>query len=153
MSTGRRKEPRQGRATKEQPEPQLLSAALPGSRPGEWDDLQGLRETVLLWFPVELAAVFRWVMKKAAAYVLEKCRFGETPADAGATSQLRAAMLDLRFTARFLAYTAREVLEVTASSRSEETLGRLADELAVEVEKIADRVEARLARTRPGRRR
>jgi hypothetical protein len=112
-----------------------------------------MRETVLLWFPAELAAVFRWVMKRAVAYVLEKCRFGETPSDEGATGQLRAAMLDLRFTSRFLAYTAREVLEVTASSRSEETLGRFADELAVEVEKIADGVEARLARTRPRKRR
>jgi hypothetical protein len=137
------------KAGKKQPEPKLRSADLPDSRPGDWDDLQGLRETVLLWLPAELAAVFRWVFRNAVGYALEKHRLDPTPADAGTSGQLRAALLDLRFTARFLAYVAREVLEVCASSPSEAALGRFADELAVEVEQLANRAEARLARSRP----
>lgn len=67
-----------------------------------------------------------------------------------AKGHLLAAQDDLRFTARFLAHVARIGVEEVATA-SETELGLFADQLALEVERIADAIERRIAPSRARR--
>ncbi len=128
-------------------EPVLLSAN-PHGKPGEWDERQPLRATVLIYSPDEFKGILQGLARGALAgffekhYVLEPSFRGSMP-----KGHLLAAKEDLRFTARFLAYVARIGVEEVATP-SETALGLFADGLALEVERIADAIEKRIASKR-----
>ena len=135
----------------EEEAPVLLSSSLPGGGPGEWIGGEPLRETVLLHAPGTLQDYIRYFCNSLGSTLLEegpniKLEYRGSFVKA----KLRAAMLDLRFTARFLACLAREAADEKADRlpRSEVELGYFADPLALEVEKIANDIEARIEKGR-----
>jgi hypothetical protein len=147
-ATGRR----QVEATDEKA-PILLSATLPGGGPGEWNG-EPFRATVLLYAPEEIAGYLRRFAEALFSPLVERGPF--VPLEYRGSyvkAKLRAVMVDLRYTARFLAYVAREATDVMVDQwpRSEAKLGYFADQLALEVEKIADTIDARIEKGR-GRR-
>lgn len=124
----------------------LLSSQLSRSGPGEWNDLDPLRATVLVYSPREISGALRWLASAGVTKFLEN--IDPPPGGSTAKGQLRAAAEDLRFTARFLASTAINLNVVMASSPAETKLGLFADEIALEVERIAHNIETRIAQKR-----
>jgi len=113
--------------------PILLSAELPQ----KWNDLGPLRATALVYAPEDLSRILRWFASKDIRSLLES--HGD-PENCGSspTSQLRAAMENLRFTARFLSLTPKDSVVVWVSSPSDVELRHFADELALKLKLIAD---------------
>jgi len=131
----------------------LLSRDILGSKPAEWDEGLALRETFLIYIAPEPAEFLRWLGRKYASWMFEK-NLAVDPSyrSSRAKGFLRGAMLDLRYIAWFLACTAQDLVETGAEPESEVAHGRLADALAVEVQGLADKIEARLNPQKRGKR-
>ena len=123
----------------------LMSRDILGSKPADWDEGLALRETFLMYLAPEPAGLLRWLSKKYASWMFER-NFALDPSYRGSRAKgfLLAAMLDLRYIAWFLACTARDLIEVGADPRAEVAHGQFADALAVEVQGLADKIEARI---------
>jgi hypothetical protein len=121
--------------------PELRSAPL--ALDPDWKYLAPLRETALTFLPGEIAPIAQslasWVLE---SYVddLEGVR-----AFRGSFSKmkLRAAMLDLRHTARWLAMAAESASD--SDLRSDVELAGLVDELAMTVERLAGLIEEQIS--------
>jgi len=123
----------------------LLSADIPGSKAGEWDRGLVLRETFLMYLSEDPADFHRWLSRRYFAWLCEK----NVPVEpcyrsSRAKGLLHAALLDLRYIAEFLAYTARESVEADEDSRLEVEHGWFADSLAMEVQGLVDRIDERI---------
>lgn len=127
----------------------LLCEDLPRSAPGEWDEGAALKETFLLLLPRSSAEAVRQVLLDLFVLYVEKGP-GEGMEPTPRT-QLRAVERELRHTARFLAWIARETLEVFVYGEADRRRGRLADRLAVQVEKVADEIAIALRPLKPRR--
>ncbi len=128
-------------------EKELRSSRIPHSAPGEWKENQALRECVLLGYPESHARMLR-AMFPALATIYEEEYAGGDRKYCGSyvKGELRAAVQDLRYTARFLAMVACTGIE--EDSATDQRLGWFADRLAVHVEKLADLVEKRIVPAR-----
>lgn len=122
----------------------FLSASIPGCKPGEWGEGLALRETFLMYFAEEPAEFLRWLANKYASWMFDNDRYIDPSfRDSRAKAFLRAAMRDLHYIAQCLAYTAQEAVEKD-ESRSDVEIGWFADSLAVEVQGLADKIDARI---------
>ena len=131
----------------------LLSLDIQASKPADWDEGLALRETFLIYIAPEPAEFLRWLGKRYASWMFEK-NLAVNPSYRSSMAKgfLRGAMLDLRYIAWFLACTAQDLVETGAEPESEVAYGRFADTLAVEVQSLADKIEARLNPQRRGTR-
>jgi hypothetical protein len=121
-------------------ETHLRSSNLLDAAPEAWDAENALRECGLLGFPESHVKILREIFPALFTIYLEEGLYAERCyCGSSVKGQLRAVELDLRYTARFLAMVARESLDATGES--DHRLGRLADRLAVHVEKLADHLE------------
>lgn len=136
----------------EDPDQELQSSRIPDSAPGVWREGKALRECVLIRYPESHARMLREILSALSTI------YGEEGAEPDfnycgsyTKGQLRAAMQDLRYAARFLAMVARMGLDEAAESDQE--LAWFADQLAVDVEALADRIAKRIVpvrKRRPG---
>jgi hypothetical protein len=121
----------------------LRSSKIPKSAPGEWSETQALRECAVLVYPDDHASILREIFPALYTFYLEEHLYVDrTYCGSSIKGQLRAVMLDLRYTARFLAMVARQSLD--EQRESDQQLGELADRLAVHVERLADLVEKKI---------
>jgi hypothetical protein len=128
-------------------EKELRSSRIPHSAPGEWRDDQALRECVLLIYPESHARILREIVPALATIYWEENTGGDSRyCGSYIKGELRAAMQDLRYTARFLAMVARSGID--EEFETDQRLAWFADRLAVHVEKLADLVEKRIVPAR-----
>ena len=121
-----------------------------------WDYLSPLRETALSYLPgddlARLAQGFAsWVLTE---YVEQAAGPFPTFRGSRTKAELRAALRDLRHTARFLSMVAEPGFH-SASSPSERRLSRFADGLALRVERLAGEIDKQItpqAGRKPSRR-
>ena len=121
----------------------------------EWEYLAPLRETALAFLPLDVAPVLQrlssWMLGSYVDHVSEVPTFRASLPK----MRLRAAMLDLRHTARWLAITADSAED--SELPSEARLAEFADELALAVERLADLIDEQITprkgRVRPSGRR
>lgn len=122
---------------------ELRSSRIPGAAPGVFREGEALRECVLLRFPEGHARILREIFPALSTI------YGEEGAEPDfkyrgsyTKGQLRAVMLDLRYSARFLAMVAR--MGIDEVSVRDQELGWFADRLALDVEALADRIAERI---------
>jgi hypothetical protein len=114
----------------------------------EWRYLTPLREAALTFLPGEIAAIVQrlssWVLESYVDDLSETRTFrGSLP-----KMRLRAAMLDLRYTARWLAITAESASD--SDLKSDNRLAGLADELALAVERLAGFIDEQITPRKAG---
>ena len=127
-------------------ERRLRSRKIPGSAPGEWEEA-ALRECVLAGYPESHIKILREIFPALfTIYSEEGAHHEPVYCRSYIKAQLRAAMQDLRYTARFLAMVARQ--GIYEASEIDQQLGWFADGLALRVEKIADLMEERIVPAR-----
>ncbi len=116
----------------------------------EWRYLAPLREAALTFLPPEIATIAQslssWMLGSYVDNLSETRTFrGSLP-----KMRLRAAMLDLRHTARWLAIAAESAND--SDLKSDNRLAGFADELALAVERLASLIEEQITpRGRGGR--
>jgi len=104
-----------------------------------------LRAATLLYLPEKEAEVLEWAVRACIFSVTETLPMPDVRyRRSEAKGHLRAALLDLQATARFLRYACRHSVEVMDSPPAEEALGEWAGELAAELEALAAQIEARI---------
>lgn len=131
------------------PDEKLRSSRIPDSAPGVWSEKHPLRECAVWCYPEEHLRILREIFPALYTFYLEEDLYLERPYSGSLTKgQLRAAMLDLRYTARYLAMVARQ--SVNEESARDRQLSDFADRLALQVEKLADLIERQIV---PKRRR
>lgn len=124
----------------ERDEEELQSSRIPYSAPGEWKETEALRECVLLIYPESHARMLREIVPALATIYWEENTCGDSSyCGSHIKGELRAAMQDLRYTARFLAMVARSGID--EELESDRRLAWFADQLAVQVEELAELVE------------
>lgn len=108
----------------------------------EWRYLAPLREAALTFLPIEIAPV----AQSLASWMLGSYvdRLGEVATFRGSLPKmrLRAAMLDLRHTARWLAIAAESAND--SDLKSDNRLAGFADELALAVEHLAALIDEQI---------
>jgi len=128
----------------EEGERPFLSADISGCKSDEWEEGMALRETFLVYFAEEPAEFLRWLAKKYSSWMFENDRYIDPSfRDSRAKAFLRAAMRDLHYIAQCLADAAQEAVE-KKESRSDIESGWFADSPAVEVQALADKIDARI---------
>jgi hypothetical protein len=113
--------------------------------PAAWEDFNVFRETFLMYFtPPGYAATLRTVGKTLYAMILES--YGNWPSwtESPTRTELRAAVADLRHLEGFLGSIGREH-RLSSLSSEDAALSQSAARVAVEVGKLADRIEHELA--------
>jgi len=122
---------------------ELRSSRIPHSAPGEWKETEALRECVLLIYPESHVRMLRAIFPALATIYWEEDKSADSRYYGSyVKGELRAAMQDLRYTARFLAMVARSGID--EDSETDQQLGWFADRLAVHVERVADLVEKKI---------
>lgn len=121
---------------------ELRSSKIPDFAPGQWDEGQALRECALLTYPESHVRILREIFPALGTIYGEEGVRELSYCGSFTKGQLRAVMQDLKYTARFLAMTARESAD--AESDSDWQLGELADRLAVHIENLANLIENRI---------
>jgi hypothetical protein len=112
----------------------------------EWEDHEGFRETLLLHYTDSDANTTLRRLGALLFNVSLECAESWPHHPEGETrSELRAALADLRHLEGFLTSVGREHL-VSSLTASDEALSRFAEGQAVEIGRIADRLEEELAR-------
>lgn len=114
----------------------------------EWRYLAPLREAALTFLPTEIATIAQslsaWMLGSYVDGLSEVATFrGSLP-----KMRLRAAMLDLRHTARWLAITAESSND--SDLKSDNRLAGLADELAQAVERLAGLIDEQITPRKAG---
>ncbi|MFL6291964.1 MAG: hypothetical protein ACJ759_13805 [Thermoanaerobaculia bacterium] len=116
----------------------------------EWRYLTPVRESALSYLPGEIASIVQslssWVLD---SYVDGLTANQRTFRGSWPKMQLRAAMLDLRHTARWLAIAAESAS--ASDLRSDVRLAGLADELALAVERFAGLIDEQIKGVGRGR--
>lgn len=124
-------------------ERELRSSRIPHSAPGEWKETQALRECVLLIYPESHVRMLREIVPALATIYWEEHSSGYSRYRGSyVKGELRAAMQDLRYTARFLARVAHSGID--EELETDRRLAWFADRLAVHIEKLADLVEKKI---------
>lgn len=125
---------------------QSTAAPIPRINPTEWEDHEGFRETLLLHFTDSVANT---TLRRLGTFLFNislECAESWPHHPEGETrSELRAALADLRHLEGFLASVGREQV-VSSLTADDEALSRFAEGQAVEIGRIADRLEEELAR-------
>jgi hypothetical protein len=125
---------------------QSTAAPIPRINPVEWEDHEGLRETLLLHYTDPDANT---TLRRLGAFLFNvslECAESWPHHPEGETrSELRAALADLHHLEGFLASVGREHV-VSSLTASDEALFQFAEGQAVEIGRIADRLEEELAR-------
>jgi hypothetical protein len=130
-------------------ETQLKSSRLLQVAPETWGEEDVLRECGLISYPESHVEILREIFPALLTiYLEENLSVDRRYCGSRIKGQLRATVQDLRFTARFLAIVARE--SISETRETDRQLGCFADRLAVQVEKLADRLEEKIV---PQRRR
>lgn len=130
-------------------QPHSISAPIPRLDPALWEEHEGFRETLLLRFTDPEANT---TLRRLGAFFFDtalECPTTWPNHPEGATcSELRAALADLRHLEGFLSAVGREH-EVSSLSPADSSLSQFAERQAVEVGRIADRIEEELSRCQP----
>jgi hypothetical protein len=123
---------------------ELKSAAIHERTPIEFPGGEAFRESYVLWMPSRDVRLFRELFSRVFDCYCEANQLA-SPAYAGSVlrGELRAAAKDLRFLAAFLAEAAHTRID-EAPNPTEEALALLADDLAVQLDGMADLIDSRV---------
>jgi hypothetical protein len=122
-----------------------IAAAVPHLDPAHWEDHEGFRETFLLHFTEPLPnATLRQLGALLFTLALECSGSWPMHEEGTTSSELRAAVADLRHLQGFLGAVGREHVISSLDAR-DSVLSELAGGQALEVERIADLLEKGLA--------
>ena len=125
---------------------QSTSAPIPRINPEEWEDREGFRETLLLHFTdPEANNTLRRLGTLLFNVSLECAESWPHHPEGETRSELRAVLADLRHLEGFLASVGREHVVSSLTAR-DEAFSRFAEQQAIELGIIADRIEEELAR-------
>lgn len=130
-------------------QPHFIAAPIPRIDPDQWEEHEGLRETLLLRYTDPGA---NETLRRLGAFLFDtalECPVTWPNHPEGATSsELRAALADLRHLEGFLSAVGREH-EASELSAADTSLSQFAGRQAVEVGMIADRIEEELGQCQP----
>lgn len=121
-----------------------VAAVPPVVDPAMWEDFAVFRETFLMYLtPPGYAAALRKVGEMLFTMILENYDPWPGWPESSTRTELRALVADLRHLEGFLGAVGREHA-VSSLARADQRLSRFAARQAVEVAKIAHRIEAKL---------
>jgi hypothetical protein len=127
-----------------------VAATPPTIDPAAWEDFAVFRETFLMYLtPPGYAAALRTVGEMLHTMILESYDPWPGWPESSTRTELRAALADLRHLEGFLGAVGREHV-ASSLTRPDDRLSRFAARQAVEVAKIAHRIEAELAKLAAG---
>ncbi|HWM90295.1 MAG TPA: hypothetical protein VN493_05965 [Thermoanaerobaculia bacterium] len=125
---------------------QSTAAPIPRIDPAQWESHEGFRETLLRHFTEPKAnATLRGLGDFLFSVSLEPPADWPHHPEGETRSELRAALADLRHLQGFLSSVGQEHV-VSSLNPEDETLSQFAERQAVEVERVADRIEEELAK-------
>jgi hypothetical protein len=129
--------------------PQSTPAPIPRIDPTLWEGGEGFRETLLLHYTdTEANETLRRLGSLLFNQALEGAESWPHYPEGTTRSELRAALADLRHLEGFLAAVGQEHL-LSSLAPADEALSRFAEQQAVEVGRVADRIEEELDRPQP----
>jgi hypothetical protein len=126
-------------------QPESTPAPIPRIVPADWEEGEGFRETLLLHITDRKANVtLRALGSLFLELSLDFNRYWPDRPEGMTRSELRAAVADLRHLEGFLSSVGSEHEEAVLDP-DDEALSRFASQEAIEVGRIADRIEEKLA--------
>jgi len=120
-------------------------APIPRIDPAQWEEREGFRETLLLHYTdSEANETLRRLVRLVFDMSLDCAPSWPHHPEGETRAELAAALADLRHLQGFLSAVGREH-EISSLNPSDEALSRFAESQAIEVGRVADRIEEELA--------